>query len=85
MEQVVASLGVSSEESAKCKTACSAYRIKLNTAWNEIHTLRNELVTQEAKTIQEVAKVLTKEQISKLEQHRTLASKTDTSGTTSNR
>ena len=79
MEQVVVSLGLNSEESAKCKSACRVFHTKLNTAWNEIHSLRGELVTQQAMTIKAVAMVLTKEQISKLEKHRALASKTDAS------
>ena len=67
MEQAVVSLGLDSEESAKCKSACRVFHTKLNTVWNEIHSLRGDMVTQQAMTIKAVAKVLTKEQILKLE------------------
>lgn len=85
MEQAVVSLGLSSEESAKCKSACRVFHTKLNTAWDEIHSLRGELVTQQANTIKAVTKVLTKDQISKLEKHRALASKADASDSTLDR
>ena len=85
MEQIVVSLLMSRAQSAKCKSACHAYHTKLNSTWTEVNQLRKELVTQKAKAFNAVAKVLTKEQISKLEKHQALALKTDTSGSSLNR
>ena len=75
MEEVVDSVGLNGDESAKCKTACHAYHTKLNVAWAKVERLRKELVNQEANTIKAVSKVLTEEQILELEKHRTLALK----------
>lgn len=70
MNEVLVAIGMNSAEQAKCISACRPYHVKLNKAWHEIHQLRNELVMQESKSIEAVEKILTKDQLTKLKQHR---------------
>lgn len=81
MEQVRVAVGLNQSEIAKCEKACQAYHTKLNTVWQEINQIRNQLVTEESKTFEAIARILTQEQLNKWKQHEVSA--TETTGSSS--
>jgi hypothetical protein len=85
MKRIMVSLDMNPEQSDRCESACHAYHSRLNSTWSEINDLRNELVSQKTKTFKSVSKVLTEEQISKLEKHRATALKTGAADSKSGR